>query len=257
MSEARRITFIHAHPDDIEMLAAGTAARLSEAGHHITFVTMTPGDCGTRDYSAEEIARIRRGEAAEAAKVIGADYICAEFRDMAIFNDDSSRRRVVELLRGLRPDIVVTASPADYHCDHEATSVLVRDACFALGAPNYATGNAEPLTWIPHLYFADSVEAVDREGRLITPDFVVDIEQQLETKRRMIECHESQREWLRKHHGMDDYVETMMSQSREQGARHSLKYAEGFRQYKQHPYPKSPLLIELLGAGVKVAYPAA
>ena len=121
-----RIVTIHAHPDDMEILAAGTLAHLARLGHSLTIVSMTPGDCGTTEYPPEEISQIRRGEAAAAARLLGAEYICAEFRDLAIFNDESSRRRVTELLRVTRPDIVLTASPVDYHCDHEATSVLVQ-----------------------------------------------------------------------------------------------------------------------------------
>ena len=80
---------------------------------------------------------------------------CAGDRDLAVFNDDSSRRRVTELMRTAAPDIVLTASPVDYHCDHEATSSLVRDACFAAPAPNYKAGSAPVLRAIPHLYFLD------------------------------------------------------------------------------------------------------
>ena len=94
-----RILAIHAHPDDIEILAGGTMALLAARGHELTFVTMTPGDCGSVEYSPEETARIRRQEAANAAKQIGAVYRCAEFRDLAVFNDDGSRRRVCELIR--------------------------------------------------------------------------------------------------------------------------------------------------------------
>src|SRR5437879_3233730 len=82
---------VHAHPDDAEILAGGTLALLSEAGHAITIVTMTPGDCGSSEHAADEIAQIRRREAANAASLIGADYHCAEFRDMAIFSTDESR----------------------------------------------------------------------------------------------------------------------------------------------------------------------
>src|SRR6266481_1600124 len=101
---------IHAHPDDSEILAGGTLARLAALKHRITIVTMTPGDCGSADHPSEEIAAIRRQEAAAAAAVIGASYRCAEFRDLAIFNDDPSRRRVTELLREIAPDVVLTAS---------------------------------------------------------------------------------------------------------------------------------------------------
>src|ERR1041385_6488867 len=93
------ILAIHAHPDDVEILAGGTLALLADAGHAITVATMTPGDCGSCERGPEEIAAIRRKEAASAAGMIGARYICLEMRDLAVFNDDASRRRVVEVLR--------------------------------------------------------------------------------------------------------------------------------------------------------------
>src|ERR1700751_1771009 len=106
MPQSLRVLAIHAHPDDVEFQCAGTLALLREAGHAVTIATMTPGDCGSAVHDAEEIAAIRREEARAAATLIGADYLCLEFRDLAIFNDDESRRRVTECLRRTRPDIV-------------------------------------------------------------------------------------------------------------------------------------------------------
>lgn len=248
---SKRILCIHAHPDDAELFAAGTLALLAARGHSVTIVTMTPGDCGSKHHSPAEIAAIRRREAANAAAVIGARYYCAEFRDLAIFDTDDSRRRVTTVLRRFRPDIVLTASPVDYHCDHEATSRLVRDACFAAPAPNYDTSrysdDLEPLAAIPHLYFVDPVEGVDRDGNTIRPHFVVNVESVMETKRRMFNCHESQKLWLKEHHGIEDFTGTLDEWAARAGAHAGFAFGEGFRQYKCHPYPTTPLLEELLG----------
>lgn len=246
----RHILSIHAHPDDMEMLSGGTLALLATKGHRITVVTMTPGDCGSAEHGPEEISAIRRAEAAAAAAQIGAAYLCAEFRDLAVFSDDLSRRRVVELLRSIRPDIVLTSAPTDYHCDHEATSALVRDACFAVSAPNYKTGVAAPLEAIPHLYFMDSVEGTDRDGRPVRPDFAVNIEPFFERKKEMLAAHASQRNWLMRQHGMDDYLRTMEQWTHHRGQTCGVRYAEGFRQYTHHPYPTSPLLQELVGSAL-------
>ena len=105
MSESIRILALHAHPDDVEFQCAGTLVLLREAGCHVTIATMTPGDCGSAEHDAESIAAIRREEARASASLIGADYFCLEFRDLAIFNDDESRRRVTEALRRTRPDV--------------------------------------------------------------------------------------------------------------------------------------------------------
>ena len=166
-----RIACIHAHPDDAEILAGGTLALLAGLGQQITIVTMTAGDCGSAVQRPEEIAAIRIAEAAASAALIGAQYRWAGFRDLALFNDDASRRTVTGLLRELRPETILTASPSDYLCDHEATSQLVRDACFAASVPNYATaGSQAPLPTIPYLYFLDPIAQTDREGKLVRPN---------------------------------------------------------------------------------------
>jgi LmbE family N-acetylglucosaminyl deacetylase len=229
------ILAIHAHPDDVEILASGTIMHLIAAGHRVTICSMTAGDCGSVEYGPEEIARIRRAEAATAAEYVGADYVCGEFLDLAIFNDDVSRRRVTELLRRVQPDIV--------------TSVLVRDACFGAPAPNYRTGgDAPPLKQIPHLYFCDPDEGLDREGNQVRPDFVVDVSEHIERKSEMLAKHASQRDWLKKHHGMDNYIETMHEWCAARGKLTGFSYGEGFRQYKCHPYPRTPGLQDLLGS---------
>ena len=67
-----KILAIHAHPDDVEFLAGGTMALLAGLGHDLTIATFTPGDCGSKQLDAEEIAAVRRQEAANAAARIGA-----------------------------------------------------------------------------------------------------------------------------------------------------------------------------------------
>jgi LmbE family N-acetylglucosaminyl deacetylase len=242
-----RILCIHAHPDDAEILAGGTLALLAKAGHRISIVTMTAGDCGSDELGPEELSSIRKAEAAASAGLIGAEYLCAGFGDLTIFNDDRSRRRVTQILRQLRPDVVLTASPEDYLCDHEATSQLVRDACFGASLPNYwINGGAAALSEIPHLYFMDPVEMVDRSGSPISCDFTVDVNLSFETKKSMLAKHESQRSWLRRQHKIDDYLSKMEEWTRARGAGCGVLLGEGFRQYRAHPYPQTPLLQQAL-----------
>jgi LmbE family N-acetylglucosaminyl deacetylase len=241
-----RILAIHAHPDDVEILAGGTMALLRAAGHSVTIASMTAGDCGSAELSAEQISDIRRKEARASADLIGAEYHCCEFRDLTIFNDDPSRRRVTEALRLKRPDIVLTASPVDYMADHETTSALVKDACFAAPAANYQTGSAKPLPAIPHLYYMDPLTGRYPDGSDAFRDFCVDVGSVFPTKRAMLEKHASQRDWLRKHHGMDDYILQMEQSTRAAGKLFGFEFGEGFRQYKGHAYPETPLLQEIL-----------
>jgi hypothetical protein len=86
----------------------------------------------------------------------------------------------------------------------------------------------------------------------VPPDFVVNVEKYMGVKRDMLSCHASQREWLRKHHGMDDFVGVMEQWTRAAGARVGIRYGEGFRSYKVAPFPQTPLLPELIGEVVAV-----
>lgn len=249
MSDPLRVLAIHAHPDDVEIQCAGTLAILAEKGCHITIATMTAGDCGSAEHAPAEIARIRRAEARAAADLLGADYMCLEFMDLRVFFDDGSRRRVTEAFRKSRPDIVLTAPPVDYHSDHEVTSMLVRDACFCAPIPNYATQQWDPAPCtdrIPYLYYVDPVEGTDHYGRPLTPDFIVDVSRTFELKQKMLACHASQRAWLQRQHGMDEYLDASRRWSANRGAAINASFGEGFTQYRAHPYPHDNILLKIL-----------
>lgn len=249
MSTPFRVLAIHAHPDDIELQCAGTLLRLKEQGCHISMATMTPGDCGSAELGPEEIAAVRRQEAKRSAEIIGADYTCLEFRDLSIIVDNDSRRRVTEVIRRTRPDIVITAPPIDYMSDHEMTSRLVRDATFAASCPNYKTQQWDPAPAtekIPYLYYVDPIEGIDWYGQPQNYDFIVDISTAFETKLQMLACHASQREWLRRQHGLDEYLEGCRRWSAARGAKIGRVYGEAFTQHRGHPYPHDNVLQELL-----------
>lgn len=251
----KRIVCLHSHPDDAEIFAGGTLALLAGRGHTVIIATMTAGDCGSVEFGPQEIADIRRQEALRAATLIGAEYHWVGFKDLSIFDDDASRRRVTAALRRFRPDIVLTSSPKDYHCDHETTARLVTDACFGASAPNYLTqayDQSPALPAIPHLYYVDPAEGTDRDGNLIAPRFLIEVGAVMNAKRDMLAAHESQRAWLRKQHGMDDYIVTMEEWTRSRGRLCGVEWAEGFRQYEGHAYPRTPLLQELLADHVRV-----
>jgi LmbE family N-acetylglucosaminyl deacetylase len=246
---ALRVLAIMPHPDDIEILCAGTLIRLVECGCEVHAATMTPGDKGSIELTREEIAAARRNEAALAANKIGAvSYTCLEFADLDIVFDNESRRRVCTLLRSVDPDIVFTTPPVDYMFDHEITSKLVRDACFNAAVKNYSAGTSLPSSRIPHLYYSDAIGGHNLFGDPTRVQFLIDVSDQMERKTEALACHQSQREWLRRQHGMDDYIESMRNWSRDRGALANVGYAEAFCQHLGHPHPTDNPLIDLLHA---------
>ncbi len=210
---------------------------------------MTPGDCGSVDLSPEEISRIRRVEGARAADLIGATFHCLEERDLVVFYHESALEKAVRLLREVRPDALFTHSPADYLLDHEMTSVIARAAAFGAPTPNLFRdrGHGLPLETVPHLYYCDPIEGKDALGRPVPPGFCIDISNTVDTKTKMLALHASQRDWLLKHHGMDQYLQAMRSWASQRGQLAGVPFAEGFRQHLGHSYPQENMVGELLG----------
>jgi N-acetylglucosamine malate deacetylase 1 len=241
------ILSVLAHPDDAEFLCAGTMIRLArEQGWQPHIASMTAGDCGAVDRTPEEISALRRQEGSRAAALIGATYHCLEERDLLIFFNERALEQVTRLLRQVRPDVVLTHSPADYMLDHEMTSTVVRAATFGAPVPNFLLGHGPALEHIPHLYYCDPIEGKDPFGRDIEPGFRVDVSGVIEDKAAMLAAHVSQREWLLKHHGMDQYVQAMREWGAKCGQPIAVSFAEGFRQHLGHSYPQDNLLGRLL-----------
>lgn len=250
----KSILAIGAHPDDVEFFMAGTLALFKSLGWHISIGVVAKGDCGSKQHSRREITAIRRAEAVRAAKILGADLHLMEQNDLCIEVNTPTRRIVTEVVRKSRADIVLTHPPSDYMTDHEFTSRLVRDACFCAAAPNYETeagDPADPIDHIPALFYSDPVEGVDLFGTPARPSFVVDISTHIDLKRELLACHESQREWLRAQHGIDQYLIAMEHWASTCGSYAGVPFGEGYRQHLGHAFPHEPILSETLGDCVK------
>jgi N-acetylglucosamine malate deacetylase 1 len=253
---AIRVLAFMAHPDDVEFTCAGTLARLQqEAGCELVIATATSGDCGTLDHRPDDIARIRNAEARAAAGLLNAEYYSGRSLDLLVMYDEPTLRRSVEIVRRARPDIIITHYPSDYMIDHENVSRLVRTAAFAAPAPNLLTHDEDPAPRtdrVAHLYYADPVEGKDLFGEPVPPGFVIDVTNVMPLKEKMLACHASQREWLRAHHGMDEYLEAMKRAGAARGKLINRPYGEGFRQHLGHAYPQDNIIARLLGSPTAV-----
>jgi LmbE family N-acetylglucosaminyl deacetylase len=243
--KSRRLLVVMAHPDDTEILVGGTLFHLKDRGWELGIVTMTAGDCGSATVGREEIMRIRYAEAQAAAAYLGASYACAGLMDVEVVYDAPNLRRVVDAMRRFDPDVVITHSPVDYMTDHEEASRLARGATFAQAVPNYETRQTPPAPRgraTPALYYADPSEGKDTMGRRTYPQFYIDISKTLPQKREMLSRHVSQREWLRAHHGIDEYLDGMTAWAAGYGSECGFAYAEGLRQHLGHGYPQEPII---------------
>lgn len=240
------LTFL-AHPDDAEFLCAGVLARLAQlGGWEIHIATATAGDCGTTTLAPDEISRIRRAEARTSAAMIGATYHCLEEPDVYVVHDKPTLRRTIHLFRRVAPTLVFTHPASDYMMDHESVHRLARAASFGYGAPNVTDLPLREGSCIPHLYYCDPIEAIDSLGHAVEPTTIIDITPVIELKTKMLEAHESQRQWLAAHHGIDEYIHAMHRHGALRGQRIGTGFAEAFVQHRGHAYPRNDLLLELL-----------
>ncbi len=244
---------IFAHPDDAEILCTGTLSLLKKAGWQVHIATLAPGDKGTAEYNRKEISKIRKKEAAEAVKLIGAQYHCLEFEDVYIFYTKKTINKTSALIRRIQPSVVFTSPPADYMLDHEITSLIVQTACFCAGMKNLEVEEA-PFEPVPYLYYSDPMEGKDKFGNSVQPSIYVDITSEIGIKTKMLECHKSQRNWLKSHHKMDEYILAMKRHSKQRGEEINTEYAEGFVQHLGHGYPQNNILKEILPDTVEINY---
>jgi LmbE family N-acetylglucosaminyl deacetylase len=246
-SPQRRVALsLLAHPDDAEILCAGTLIRLADAGWEIHIATVANGNCGSMTLPREEIAAVRRREGIAAAGKINATYHTLDEPDVEVVFDKATNRKAIELLRRIAPTLLFTHPRHDYMLDHEQVHLLARSTAFCYSIPNASDLPLVPGSAIPWLYYCDPVEARDPYScDLVSPTTYVDISSQMERKIEMLACHASQRDWLRAHHGMDEYIEAMKRFGAERGLQRGMAYAEAFVQHRGHPFPQSDLLAEL------------
>jgi LmbE family N-acetylglucosaminyl deacetylase len=250
----RRVAAIGAHPDDVEFMCSGTLKLLKDAGFEIHIGVLANGDCGSMIESREEITKIRRKEAEDAAALLGARFHPMGELDLRIEFDEQTRMKVTEYIRAVAPLIVFTHPHEDYMNDHEYTSKLVRHACFAAPIPNYYTGAVFPHSRnaeIPHLYYWGPLVGRNIYGDFVNQKIYVNIDTTVEFKKKMLACHRSQRDWLMERHKMDQYIETMRETAVEYGKWCGFNHAEGFRQHLGNAYPQDNVLKDILGDLVK------
>lgn len=236
-----------AHPDDAEILCGGTLARLRALDWEVHIATAAAGDCGSATLPPDEIAAIRRKEGDAAAACIDATYHCLGERDVnVIFNHDTNAK-VIDLFRQIGPSLVFTHPRHDYMLDHEQVHLLARSAAFAFAVPNASRLPMPEAAGVPHLYYVDPLEGKDPySGNLVVPTTLVNISDHIDTKTKMLACHASQREWLRSHHGMDEYLDAMKRHGALRGETLGVPFAEAFVQHRGHAFPQDDCLQTLL-----------
>jgi len=170
---------IAAHRDDVEQTCGGTLLRMAARGLRTAILDLTKGEAGTRG-TAEDRAR----EAADAAKLLGVSRREAlDLPDGAIENTLENRKKVVRVLREVRPRVVILPYWQARHPDHAIVATLGYDACFLSGLSKVETGAT------PHRPFKIVYASLYADVR---PSFVVDITPFIEQRHAALMAYKSQ-----------------------------------------------------------------
>ena len=231
------VLFVGAHPDDIEVLAGGTAAAYARQGDKVFFCVATNGNVGSSTLPKAEIAAIRHQEALSSTKIIGAELIWLDFDDEFLLDSVETRHALIEAFRVARPEVIFCHWREDYNPDHSISGMLV-DECAHMGPiPNIKTASP-PSDKIPHVYFMDTPAGVNFQ-----PEIYVDITRTFATKVEMLACHASQNQWMKDIFGYD--LEAFLEiPAKYRGLQASCPMAEAFRPsyrwgrtFRQHYLP--------------------
>jgi bacillithiol biosynthesis deacetylase BshB1 len=175
------ILAIFAHPDDVELTVGGTMLKMKSLGYRTGALDVTKGEMGTRG-----TVEGRAKEAVEAAKILKLDLReNLELADGHVFVDDSSRARMVRVLRRLKPKVVLTHQLGDPHPDHDHIAQLVRESARLASMKNYDPESGTEKIAVPRV-------AHNIFSRRAEISFVVDISEFLEEKMAAIRAHSSQ-----------------------------------------------------------------
>lgn len=223
------ILAIGCHPDDIEVACAGTLARYVREGHKVTVCHVANGNLGHTVIQPDELRVMRAAEAQRAGALAGIRVVSCDVGDILVCAGQKNQRdKVVDVIRQVRPDVIITHSPNDYMPDHLAVSRLVFDASFAASVPHYETAVPGAASLTP-LYYMDTLAGVG-----FLPTEYVDISETIELKLEMLECHQSQLKWMRDHDGID-FAEFVRTCARFRGLQCGVGYAEAFTQCPAWP----------------------
>lgn len=247
---------IAAHPDDIEFWMAGTLLQLKEAGWEIHCFNLSSGSLGSAVMTAAKTRAVRRAEAKNAARIMGAVWHPPLADDLEIIYGVPLLRKVAAVVRKVNPSVVLTHPPQDYMEDHMETCRLAVTAAFCKTFPNYVTtpptkpGSGEVTVYhcMPHMLCTPL-------GDRVHPEAWVDVTGVLDQKTAALAAHTSQKKWLDDTQGMDSYLKTMQGFSATLGKESKkFRHAEGWRRHFHAGFcaPGADPLADALGASYRL-----
>jgi N-acetylglucosamine malate deacetylase 1 len=173
-----RVIAFGAHPDDAELKASGVAALWAASGAKVKFVAMTNGDVGHFATAGGPLAKRRKAEVAECARILGIETDVMDIHDGELVPTLENRKMMARLIREWQADIVMGHRPYDYHPDHRYTGVLMDDSAVVVVAPFFVPDTPPTPRNPVFMYYSDGFQ----DPKPFTPTMVVGIDEVAEKK---------------------------------------------------------------------------
>lgn len=181
MSKTVDILAFGAHPDDIEIGAGGIVAKHTENGYSVGFCHLTDAEL-----SSNGTVELRKKEAKKAEEILGvAKSIYLGFPDRGLTGSKEQLLKMTQVIRKLRPRIVLAPYWKDRHPDHEKCSKMVKEAVFDAGIQKKETPGGEEAHRVEQVYYY----FINHMGEA---DVIVDVSDVYELKKKALLAYHSQ-----------------------------------------------------------------
>lgn len=130
------------HPDDAELCLGGFILNHIRK-YKVTIINLTNGD-----YSTNGTSETRKKECLEIEKKYNnLSYIFLNIKDLSInHNDVVQQKKIINIIRSLKPSIICSTSIFDRHPDHYEAAILIRKSIEMAGTAIYTRELGEPYS---------------------------------------------------------------------------------------------------------------
>ena len=221
---AKTILAIGGHIGDAELTAGGVmAANAVDGGKNYT-LALTAGERGNPPHlSVQEYRKQKIAEASAFAKMVNGESFVLEYADGELPNNEEVRYQVANIIRKVKPDVILTHWHSTMHKDHNNTHLIVPDAQFL--ASVVECDKIEGARHYAPVYFCENWED-DMDFR---PSFYVDF-----TKGYDLWCEALKTQWFVMNSKDFKYYDYYTSLARCRGALNKTMYAEAFAMYDRN-----------------------
>jgi len=179
----RTILAVGGHAGDMELTTGAVLLKQRAAGDRVVLLHLSLGERGNPRMPVSEYAAQKRREAEAAARVLGGEVIFGPYRDGEVPNDEEARQYVADVIRTVKPSVVLTHWRESIHRDHATTHAVVVDAVL-LAAIDSARG--KPAHRGTRLWFAENWE----DKAQFEPYLYVDVSDQAARYRDLVSSYE-------------------------------------------------------------------